>query len=172
MKNKRGLSTVVASLMMILLTLVLVGILWGVLSNLMDNNLPENCVNTFDKVTINEEYTCYNRTGNYDELRFSINVGDISVNELLISISGNQQKKTVKVGNVGTSFINLRLANGTYNSLITIPQTNEGRTYVYNLSNSSFSGKPDKIEIAPIILGEQCGVSDTTTDIIYCSSLN
>lgn len=37
MKNKRGLSAVVATLIIILLVLVAVGILWGVLGNLFDD---------------------------------------------------------------------------------------------------------------------------------------
>ncbi|MCA9487597.1 MAG: hypothetical protein KC516_01400 [Nanoarchaeota archaeon] len=38
MKNKRGLSTVVTTLIIILLVLVAVGIIWGVVSNLLENS--------------------------------------------------------------------------------------------------------------------------------------
>jgi len=171
MENKKGLSSIIATLMLILLTLVLVGILWTVITNLFNKNISdtESCFDIFDKVQVNEQYTCFNATTS--ELQFSISMGDISVSEVLIAISGNGQKKSFKLSNDDQTFNFLRPYNGNYNANVKLPLNNSGLTYFYNLSSQGFSGKPDKIELAPVIKGTQCDVSDSTTEIIYCTSL-
>ena len=173
MKNRKGLSAVIATLMLVLLTLVLIGILWTVISNLVDTRLKntESCFDIFEKVKINEQYTCFNVTGATEELQFSISLSDITINQLVISISGSGQQKSITLTNQDTLFPYLKPYNGAYNTNVKLPQANSGLTYVYNLTSQGFSGKPGKIEIAPIISGNQCDVSDTTSEIVYCTSL-
>ena len=95
-KNKRfkknGLSTVVAALLLVLLTIVLVGIIWTVVNNLVTDELPnQGCLDAFGKVNFNNGYTCYNSSSK--ELQFSINVQDIAIEKAIISITGEGTSK-------------------------------------------------------------------------------
>ena len=64
--NKRGLSTVIAVLLIVLLTVVSVVIIYGVVSTMIRGKLDDTkkCgPEILDKVTLNKRYTCfYNRT--------------------------------------------------------------------------------------------------------------
>jgi flagellin-like protein len=169
--NNKGLSTVIATLMLILLTLVLVGILWAVISNLVSNKLEDtqSCFDNFEKVKVNEQYTCFN--GSTNEFQFSISIGDVKVDEVLVGISGDGQKKSLKISNTPTVISGLRPYKGLYTDTSVLPQNNSGLTYVYNLASGGFSTKPTKVELAPVISGNQCDVSGSTQEIVYCGSL-
>ena len=64
--NKRGLSTVVTTLIIVLLVLVAIGIIWGVVNNLVQENLEGagSCYDMFDKVGLNT-FTAAAGTNNY-----------------------------------------------------------------------------------------------------------
>jgi len=91
--NKKALSTIVASLIMILLVLVAVGIVWTFINNLLQEATGNTgCFNVFDEVVINSQYTCYTTTPN--ELQVSVNVKDLEIDAVLISISGSGATKS------------------------------------------------------------------------------
>lgn len=165
--RKKGLSTVVSTLLLVLLTLVLIGIVWSVIKNIVIGSLPEeSCVNIFDKVSFNGEYTCYIPTSK--ELQFSINIADVSVDKIIISIAGGGTTKSVEIKNESTSMTYLKPFNGNYSDSVKLPDKNGGLTYVYNASAGGFSNKPDSIRITPVIGGSQCDVSDSIFEIPDC----
>lgn len=161
----------IATLMLILLSLVLIGILWAVITNLVQNRLDDtqSCFDIFEKVSVNEQYTCYNATTGY--LQFSVSIADVNVGELLVSVSGNGQKRSFKIGRVSGAVPNVGPYLGTIGSDVVLPGENAGSTYLYDLAVAGFSGVPDKLEIAPIIDGNQCDVSDALDEIVYCTAL-
>lgn len=171
-KNRRGLSSVVATVILIGLVISAVAIVWAVVTNLVEDEIKgsESCFGIFDKVTIENSYTCYNSTSK--ELQFSINIGDIEVEEILIAVSS-----------VGTAN-SFRLSNGTqksylknyldvsYGGSLQFPGKNAGRSYVLDMNNAGLSGSPDSLDIAPIVNGQQCGISDTMLEFDDCSLLS
>jgi len=167
--TKKGLSAVITSLMLILLALVLVGMLWAIIGGLTEDKLDdaESCFDIFGKIEINEEYTCYDSSTK--ELQFSINRGDIEIDKLLIAISGDGKKQSIEIPKEDTSLTYLKYYQGTYNEVLKIPDKNQGRTYVYNITDGGFTSAPDGIEIVPVIGGSQCGVSSSLEEIVSCS---
>jgi len=172
MKNKinkkRGMSTVVASLMLILLTLVLVGILWTVIQNMVNSKLDQSqsCMNILGKISINNQYTCYNQTTK--ELQFSISISDIKVDSVVVAISGGAQTKSLSISNQNKTINYLRPYKGAYSDLVNLPGENEGLTYIYNMTGAGFSNSADQIELAPVVNGKQCDASDSSTQIMNC----
>ena len=61
MSQRKGLSTVVATVIMIALVMSAIAIVWGVVTNLVEEQLEgaDSCISVFDKVEINGRYTCY-----------------------------------------------------------------------------------------------------------------
>ncbi len=167
--NRKGISGIIETVILIALVMALIAVVWVVVNNLVKNQLSntQSCFNVFDKVTINQRYTCYNQTLTKKELQFSVNVGDLDVQDILVAISGSGQSSTFKI-NADNATSNLTYYNRTWP--VNIPGQNQGLTYIYPLP-SSFSTKPDSLEISPIINGKICGVSSSRQQFDSCSSL-
>ena len=165
--NKKGLSSIVATILLIALTVVLVGTVWTIVTNLVEKSTEgsESCFGIFEKVSLNSEYTCYNDS----EIRFSIDVGDIDIEEILVGISVGGSSTTFKIKETPSEIDNLIMYPGGSSS-IRIPSKNGGLTYVLNMDGAGLSGTPDLISIAPIIKGTQCDTSDSMNYIIRCST--
>ncbi len=155
--EKKGLSAVITTLILIALVISAIAIVWVVVKNTIEENISstESCFDVLGKIKINNKYTLYDPISN--KLQFSINLKDIEVDNILILISGGGVTKSLIITNEE------KIINGLTNypdgsSGIKLPAKNEGLTYVYDMSN--FSGKPDLIEISPIINGKQCEVCD------------
>jgi FlaG/FlaF family flagellin (archaellin) len=168
-KNKRGLSAVIATLILIALTMTVVLVVWGVVVPLVKEQLEEteSCFGVFEKVIIDSMYTCYNFSSN--RFQFSINIKDVDVDEVVVSISGEGATKSFKITNEQQTIPGLANygSTGFGTDWIKLPEKNAGLTYIA----SGFPDKPDFIQIAPVINGKQCDVSDSLSNIDNCLSL-
>lgn len=167
--EKRAISGIITAVVMIALVMAASSIVWVVVNNLVRERLDEasSCFGTYDKVTINEEYTCYNSTS--QELLFSINVGDIELTELLVSISGEGESQGFKLNEAG-------ITNGylsSYpdrNTTVFVPGKNSGKAYIFNTTAAGVS-VASSIQVAPVVGGKQCETSDSLQFIDNCLSL-
>jgi len=173
--NKKGLSGIITAMIMIGLVLAAAGIIWAVVNGILKGSEgAESCIEAINKVTINGVYTCYdsdpdgNPATDDGEVQFSLSIGDIEVDEVLVSISSagdtqsyiltNEDDVTVDgLGNYPTPDFGV--------DLIQLPGKRGGKTYVAN----GFSSEPDLIKIAPTIGGRSCDVSDSLSHIESCS---
>ena len=165
--SKKAISGVITAIIMIGLVMATTVIVWNVINKLVKEELGSSkaCFGVFDKIKINNFYTCYNSSSS--ELKFSINVGDIDVDELLVSISGPEQSKSFKLSSTEPVAENyIRLSSG---EDVKLPGKNAGLSYIFNASEIR---TPGIIKIAPIIDGNQCDVSDTLSEIDSCSELS
>jgi len=162
--NKKGISGVVATVILIALVLAVVAIVWGVVTNLVSEQLEEagSCFEVFDKVSLNNQYTCYNATATPKNFQFSINIGDADINEVVVMISAEGTTKSYSIADtpqdIGLTFFHNK------SNEVWLPGKNEGFTYV-----ADFSSKPDSVQIAPVVNGKRCEISDSITNIGSCS---
>ena len=168
--KKKGLSLVVTSLLLIVLVFVAVSIIWVFVSKMITDATEgsESCLGILEKVSINNDYTCYNETSEGMELQFSINIDDIDIDELLISVSSEGSSENFKISNTEARIDNLKNYPDR-TELIKLPGKNAGLTYLFNMSSAGLTGQPDLIEIAPIINENQCEVSDSLNEIDDCA---
>lgn len=171
LKNNKGLSAVIATLMLILLTLVIVGILWAVVTGVFDDQMQntKNCFGNFEKVTMNEQYTCYN--GSDKTLLVSLSIGEIEVDEVIISVADVGTQKSFTIKKDLSSVDNVWPLGGNEGDQVKLPGEFEGRTYIINITAEGFISRPDMIEIAPRIGEDLCDVSDSTNEIFYCTAV-
>lgn len=162
--QRKAMSTVVSSILMILLVMIAAVTIWSVVKPLVDDNIKESeaCFNIFEEVTINGDNTCNNV--NTKLLEFSIALGDIEVDELYVSISDGTNSQTLILGEHST--INY-LQNYSSGNLISLPSKNGEYTYYYDYLSAGLT-KPTNIKIAPVIDEVQCEVTDTQNHIIDC----
>lgn len=164
-KNKHGLSTVVATLLLVLLTVALVGIVWGVIKSITEDSLPnQGCLDMFEKLKFNYEYTCYNTTSK--EMLISISEEDINISKAVVTIGYPGSSKSIEITETLSTVPYLRPYNG--GASVILPGPNSGTTYIYNLSAAGFIGRPDSIKITPVIGKEQCATSDSFNEIDNC----
>lgn len=169
-KSKKGLSLVISTLLIILLVLLATAIVWRVVTKMINSQIDESeaCFGIFDKVKLNLEYTCYNSTSK--ELQFSIDLGDVEVDSVLVSVFTKEKSKSFEITTEETQIENLKNYDGSNN--IKLPEKNAGLTYFYDLSGAGFSEWPKNIEIAPIVNKNQCEVSDSLNEIDDCVIFN
>lgn len=163
--SNKGISGIIATVIMIAIVIGVVGVVWVSINNLISEKIKstESCYGNFGKVTLEKRYSCYNSTSN--EFQFSIKIRDIVVDSVLISISSPSSSKSFEISNIAIN--NVKMYNGTYGEVITIPEKNAGFTYVVNTSEFGI-GIPDTITIAPIINDIQCEISDLLAEIDKC----
>jgi len=164
-KNRKGLSTIVVTLILVALSMAAIVLVWGFVNNLLKKQIhsSESCFGNAEKITINRQYTCYEQTGSNYKLRFSLSVGDINVSKIVVSVSSGGSVKSYNIVN-GTVITNLAMYSGVNPSTILLPFENAGLTY----NATGFTSKIDSIQIAPVISGTQCEVSDALSEIENC----
>lgn len=167
-QSKKAVSAVVTTMILIIISLAAVAVIWIAVNSIVKEGLEnvQSCVDVIDKVQINELYTCYNSTG--DEIWISISIGDIEVDNIIVSVSGGGTTGSFELSSTPGTITGLKnYSDG--GSIVFLPKENAGLTYIYD--TSSIPGTLDLLEIIPVIKGSQCGVSDSLSDFSSCSSI-
>jgi len=172
LNNKKGLSGVIVTLILIALALFLVSIVWVVVNDLISERLDEagSCFGNFEEITLNSEYTCYSFAE--DKVQFSINIGDVDIDSLLVTIHGAGSSESFEIKNDSVTVEGLCNYTGEAGDPVKLPSKNCGLTYTYDWdSGEDKMNTPEAIEIAPIIGGNQCSTSDSINNIGSCKTL-
>ena len=166
LSQNKGLSAVIATVLLILLALALVGIVWGIVDDLVKREMSKtSCLDTFGKVEFNHEYICYNVSSK--ELMFSVGIGDIEIEKVTISVSAGGDKKSFNIVSEGSNLSYIRPNVGSYGENFYLPEKNSGRTYFYDIGVQFLTG-PDSLEIYPVINENTCSATDSATEIVSC----
>lgn len=154
MKNKRGVSEVIATVLLILVTIVAAVFIGMIAIPMIKDSLSKSdCVKTVGKLNIidNIAYSCYNdsKTSLMIEKK---TMGDLKLEGIAVSLSGNEKSFLFKIKN-GEQLENTTMSDGSL--ILNIPDDGEARTY-------NFTTAPGfemiKAEIAPILEGGKiCG---------------
>jgi flagellin-like protein len=165
-KEKKAVSGVITTVIMIALVIAIVGILWAVVNNLIGGQIDssESCFGNFGEVTFNKQFTCKDSTLN--ETQFALNIGDVTAGGVLVSLIGESGTKSFELKE-GSTFAYVKALDGAYNGALTLPGKNEGSTYVVALNTLGVSDATS-IKIAPVIDNNQCEVSDTIAALNAC----
>ncbi len=166
MKDKRGLSVVIATVLMIVLVMASMGIIWGVIRNMIEGrtNEAKDCfkVEFNDKVMINDDYTCYNATN--QSVYVSIILAEEPIDGLLIAVESAGASKGFELTNEVQNLTDVRNYPD-YDSGVMLPGKNSGLTYYV----IGFPSDPDSIKISPKVGEYQCKVTDIVTQIENCN---
>jgi len=162
--QKKAVSTIIATVLLISLVLVIAAVVWAVAKNMVEKNLDEaeSCIGIFDKVKLNELYTCYD--SKTTQTKFSVEVGEVKLDKIIVSVSGSGIIKKIELNSVGDN--NLEAISSASDTKI--PSENSGKTY--KIRTNYFNLKPDRIEIIPFVDGNSCGVVSIINSISDCSA--
>jgi len=162
--NKKGVSAIVATVLIILITVAAVTIIWAAIIPLVSNQLDESeaCLAAVQGLSIGTQgYTCYHQgTAANDptvlkvQVRRGANDAGLSNVQFSLDFSGNSESYTPTTGS-------------------DLPELNGA--LVYSISSTDVQGlttKPSAVSIAPVIqLGNSektCEVAATLSEIPDC----
>ena len=155
--RKKGISAIVATVLIILITVAAVTIVWAAIIPMISNQLESGTV-CLDAVTqlqlVDAGYTCVNVTG--EEVSFQIKHGarsfDLEDVQILISSSGNTDS--------------FRLLES--DSEAELPKANEERTFTIDVSEMGAAvADIDGIQIAPIVsVGNTEKICDSSSSMV------
>jgi flagellin-like protein len=173
-KDKRAISGIITTVILIALVMAASLIVWGVIDSMIRDKMgkSEACFEVYEKISLNERYTCYNPSEG--TFQFSVQVGDLEPEKLLIGIGQEAGTKTItleKGANI-TGVKDYGEMDSEYGNAIDYGTSgNWGKTYIVNLSASGmYTGTPDYIQIIPIVKGHQCEPSDRIEKINTCQN--
>ncbi len=170
-KEKRGMSAVIVTLILVALSIALIAVVWTVVSNLVNGQIGQAgaCFGNFDKITLNQQYSCYGASSP-EYVQFSIQRGDLGLDSVIVSITGEGGSKTITLTNSSASIAKLKPYGSSTNfgDAVALPNKNSGATYVYNWTESY---APTSISISPVIAGSNCGISDSISELSDCRLL-
>lgn len=169
-KNK-GLSTVIATVLLIALVMATSTIVWVSTNKLIDSKTKgtQECfkIASSENVVLNEEYTCFNPTT--DEVQFSLDIGDVEIDGVVISILVGGNSKVFTLTNTPQVISDIRPYKGIVGDAVKLPGKNEGKTYI--ASGFTESEVIQWIKIAPIIDDKQCDMTDEVYKVVDCNLL-
>lgn len=179
--KKRGLSMVVATVLILLLTLVLASILAQVLIPFVKNNLKQSteCVpyQNYFQFDSSFDFNCYELNNGAREYKISVKSiaaenlieEDIAGFNLVVGKEGSSKTVPVKKGATESCEVdNVKNLESSCTNLKTleIPSIGEGRTYIYSTNDVI-----KYFELGAILnSGRECEISDKINQIPKCGA--
>ena len=177
LSQRKGISEVVTTVIMIAMVLLASVLVWTIINNLIQGKIKDSasCFGNAEKVTLEKRNICYETDSDgIRAVRFAISLEDVEVDEVLVSISNDAETKSFKIGKEDQTIGELTYLNGASPQPVKLPSKNGGKTYEYswNYMLDPITGEAtnpvSSIKIAPIIGGTQCEISDSSSDIENC----
>jgi flagellin-like protein len=171
MRSKKGLSAIIGTVLLIALVLVAGAIVWTSVKGLVEGKLEGagSCVDAFEKVNLNAEYTCYGYGASNDVL-FSINRRDVEIDSVVVIVSSSGSSKSFEI--TGTDLDVVDIFNyPNPDGMEKMPGINEGLTYTCTDSTSCRAKTPNSIGLSVIIGSKQCDIVDEIIQIPACSEI-
>lgn len=159
--KKKGLSQIVSTVLLILITVSAVAGVWMVIDSFVNEGLgkAKSCQSVIGQIELNNEYTCYNSTSK--QMLVSILRKDFDLDSIFVSVSYGTENVVFELTNNTQTFPDVTFYSGA--TEISMPPKEGGRTYIVNRV-----GMPERVLISPKVDGIMCDISDSLEDIPTC----
>lgn len=152
-KNKKAVSTLVATVLLILITVAAVGIIWGAIMPMLNSamEMGQACLNARLTIDTTQGYTCYKTASKESQVMINRGAEEFSLAGIRVMVSGGGQSKTFEVAtdqNKSTIKMIGEAYSGNVFASSDLPSVNEDRTYVVN--TSSLGVVVEEVKVAPI----------------------
>lgn len=166
----KGVSEIIATVILIAIVMAVGGMVWVIVNNFVkgETGSTKSCFELFEKVNLESRYTCYNSSSG--KLQFSISIGDVDVDEVLVGVSGGGTGVSFKIKKEPSDVSNVVMYPRGTGTMVMLPEKNAGLTYLFDIG-AGLGEVPTLIQISPVVEGNQCEVSDTLSQIDNCAAL-
>jgi len=161
--KKRGISAVVATVLIILITVAAVSIIWMGVLPIINGRLDKGtlCLDAMGQIAVGDDvrYTCWNNVSGSENVSLEIirKAEDFDLVDVQVLVSAGGNVKGFSLIDSATTLSPTSITTGD------LPGANEVRIFVVDVS--SVSGDIDEVSIAPVMsngnLKETCGVLST-----------
>lgn len=164
MKNKRGISALVATVLLVLITIAAVGLIWGAILPIVQKGLGQSRACSLETRLIidkSEGWTCFDAKASDVLVMIERPMTDFELSGIVVQISGGGQKvtATIRDGRWEGSVNNVSMKNETgWTQILELPGKGEARTY-----NISVNFNATQVGVAPIV---KQGPSEVTCSIV------
>ena len=162
---KRGISDLIATVLLIVITVAAVGIIYAAIMPLIRGQIEtsQKCGSAGIEIISEGGYTCYDPGTKEVKIQIQRGESNVDIAGLQLQVAGGGKSKSVEI-NSTTSLIYVKEYGGSYSSVLTLPAKNEARTYVIKITDSAVGiTAPESVSVAPIVkIGAQnkiCGIS-------------
>jgi flagellin-like protein len=170
-KSKRGLSEVVSTVLLILLTVAAAVIVSSFsIKFVMDYISKGDCIKYAQMVEIinNPEYTCYNSTSGNENMRIQIGIKDLESKyydkligfKVILYNNGVSNSYDITNGTGGSG--NVRMIRDNASEIITIPGIASEKTYII----TGITSKPNSTIVYPVLKDKSCAEAKSELNII------
>jgi len=153
--NNKGISTIVATVLIILITVAAVTIIWAAVIPMISNKLESStvCMEAATEVRLMDEgYTCRSSDGANVSIQVKHGAKLFDLADIQVLVSAGGDTTMFEISNDMTTLVP---------SVITLPGVNEEKVYV--IDTSDVDGTIDKVQIAPVVaIGNTNKVCDTS----------
>ena len=164
LNNRKAVSALVATVLLILITVAAVGIIWGAIMPMLNRamEMGQACLNARLTIDTTSGYTCYKSTTTEAMIMVGRGAEEFDLAGMNIMVSGGGQSKTFLIKN-GTAVqadginIGVKMVDGT---TMDIPKPNEERTYILFIGTNLSS--VEEVKVAPLA---KVGNTERTCDI-------
>ena len=164
--NKKGLSQVVGTVVLILITVVLIAGVWGLVNSFVNNRMDSaKACQQVNTIYLDGKYTCYNQSGGFTV--FSLGVNDAQIDGILISVDYGGNSQSFTLTNTTQIISNLSVyspTTGIVSGGVRMPDIESAKTYAIQIPTI-----PDSIQIAAKVNKNFCGTSDSLNEIPLCA---
>lgn len=169
MFSKKGVSPIIATVLLVILTLVAVGILAAFVIPFVNDSFKNSkeCFDVLDKVKFDGDslYNCYayNASGEREaRTGFSVRMDTAEALAFKVTFTAAGRGNTYTVEN-GTSLENIRMLDRNFGTTLEVPLKGGVRTYVIN-------GTYERIELAPVLKSGDVCDTRASISIGQCAS--
>jgi len=167
MKSKKALSAVVATVLIILITVAAVTIIWAAIIPMIKNKISGGslCLDAVSQVSLVKDggYTCYTKNSSGSVLNLSLQIThgakDFDLSDIQVLVSSEGNTKTALLSNNSVVMI-------PSDATVPMPGINQEKVYVIDIFSSTGMNMDvtslDKVQIAPIV---KVGNTQETCDI-------
>jgi len=150
MKMKKAVSPIIATVLLILITITAMLVISGFVLQTIKNTTKktQECSEILGKISINPAYTCYNESSGEVYVDISLGADSPEIKGFLLSLAGEGIAKNFKIEK-GKSYENIRVIDKAYGEEIEIVGPGEEITYIINISAIDERLK-DSVTIMPI----------------------
>jgi flagellin-like protein len=157
MNNKKGISAVVATVLIILITVAAVTIIWAAIIPMINSQLNKGtvCLDAVSQISLSDKgYTCKDSADNTVSLQIKHDAKDFALKDVQVIFTAGGNSYSFYLSNDVTTVV----PSGT---TIPFPGSNEEKVYV--IDTAGITDPIDSVEIAPIVAvgntKETCSIS-------------
>ena len=143
--NNKGISAIVATVLIILITVAAVTIIWAAVLPMITGKLESGqvCLEAVSQVRLmNEGYTCRHSSGDNVSIQIKHLAKDFDLADVQVLISADGDTTMFELSNDTTTIVPT-------GSSIPLPGINEEKVYIIN--TTTITGSIDEVQIAPVV---------------------